>query len=252
MVHSSPESSWLICPPTCRTQVGFAALASLLTIELYSYESSTWLFSTQRCRRAALMLWLPTSHGDRNEVFHEVLVTKSNSPPTPAYQGERAQRWLAKANNIEHTHTHISITHATNTQQTAAPFVTHSTRKNNPSVNACYVWPVNIRLAAEKPASFLWPGHAVSPFRRARFGKHFGWEVVALPGVTPKRNWRCISKPIILQNLLFFFKGSGRDVWHWRSYQRRSKNGVLELARPCCFPVSEGGFGEHSRCKLKP
>ena len=24
----------------------------------------------------------------------------------------------------------------------------------------------------------------------------------------------------------------------------RSKNGVLELARPCCFPVSEGGFWE--------
>ena len=66
---------------------------------------------------------------------------------------------------------------------------------------------------------------------------------------------RCISKPIggaKLQNRLFlwgptaakssFFIGSGRDVWHWRSLQRRSKNGVIELARPCCFPVPEAAF----------
>ena len=44
-----------------------------------------------------------------------------------------------------------------------------------------------------------------------------------------------------LQNHLFFI-GSGRDVWHWRSPQRRSKNGVLQLARPCCFPVPEPAF----------
>ena len=83
------------------------------------------------------------------------------------------------------------------------------------------------------------------------FGKAFGSEVVVLPVVTPKRNGRCqrcISKAIggancapKLQNLLFFID-SGRNVWHWRSLQRRSKNGVLELARPCCFPVPEAAF----------
>ena len=41
-----------------------------------------------------------------------------------------------------------------------------------------------------------------------------------------------------------FFIGSGRNVWHWRSPQRRSKNGLLGLARPCCFPVSRPGFWE--------
>ena len=46
-----------------------------------------------------------------------------------------------------------------------------------------------------------------------------------------------------LQNLLFFL-GFGRNVWHWRSPQRRSKNGFLKLARPCCFPVSRPGFWE--------
>ena len=40
----------------------------------------------------------------------------------------------------------------------------------------------------------------------------------------------------------FFFLGFGRNVWHWRSPQRRSKNGLLKLARPCCFPVSRPGF----------
>ena len=39
-----------------------------------------------------------------------------------------------------------------------------------------------------------------------------------------------------------FFSGSGRNVWHWRSPQHRSKNGVIELARPCCFPVPEAAF----------
>ena len=36
--------------------------------------------------------------------------------------------------------------------------------------------------------------------------------------------------------------GSGRNVWHWRSPQHRSKNGLLELARPCCFAVLEPAF----------
>ena len=39
-----------------------------------------------------------------------------------------------------------------------------------------------------------------------------------------------------------FFIDSGRNVWHWRSPQHRSKNGVIELARPCCFPVPEAAF----------
>ena len=39
-------------------------------------------------------------------------------------------------------------------------------------------------------------------------------------------------------------KGLGRNVWHWRPPQRRSKNGRLGLARPCCFPVSRPGFWE--------
>ena len=83
------------------------------------------------------------------------------------------------------------------------------------------------------------------------FGKAFGSEVVVLPVVTPKRNrrcQRCISKAIGGANCAPqlqkppFFKDSGRDVWHWRSLQRRSKNGVIELARPCCFPVPEAAF----------
>ena len=83
------------------------------------------------------------------------------------------------------------------------------------------------------------------------FGKAFGSEVVVLPVVTPKRNGRCkrcISKAIGGANCAPqlqkppFFLGSGRDVWHWRSLQRRSKNGVIELARPCCFPVPEAAF----------
>ena len=84
------------------------------------------------------------------------------------------------------------------------------------------------------------------------FWQAFGSEVVVLPVVTPKRNGRCqrcISKAIgganwapQLQNPLFLYIGSGRNVWHWRSFQRRSKNGVLELARPCCFPVPGRAF----------
>ena len=103
------------------------------------------------------------------------------------------------------------------------------------------------------------------------FGKAFGSEVVVLPVVIPKRNRRCkgcISKPnrgaqwaqvkkraswvrqamllrcfegCVLGSLVFFI-GSGRNVWHWRSPQHRSKNGVIELARPCCFPVPEAAF----------
>ena len=41
-----------------------------------------------------------------------------------------------------------------------------------------------------------------------------------------------------------FFSGSGRNVWHWRSLQRRLKNGLLQLARPCCFAVLEAAFGK--------
>ena len=41
-----------------------------------------------------------------------------------------------------------------------------------------------------------------------------------------------------------FFSGSGRNVWHWRSPQHRSKNELLELARPCCFAVLKAAFVE--------
>ena len=42
-----------------------------------------------------------------------------------------------------------------------------------------------------------------------------------------------------------FFSGSGRNVWHWRSPQYRSKNELLELARPCCFAVLEAASPQH-------
>ena len=51
---------------------------------------------------------------------------------------------------------------------------------------------------------------------------------------------RCEMGPKAAKSSVFI--GSGRNVWHWRSPQCRSKNGVLELARPCCFPVAEGAF----------
>ena len=41
-----------------------------------------------------------------------------------------------------------------------------------------------------------------------------------------------------------FFSGSGRNVWHWRSPQHRSKNELLDLARPCCFAVLKAAFWE--------
>ena len=43
---------------------------------------------------------------------------------------------------------------------------------------------------------------------------------------------------------IVFFIGSGRSVWHWRSPQHRSKNELLELARPCCFAVLKAAFWE--------
>ena len=73
--------------------------------------------------------------------------------------------------------------------------------------------------AGPKTVSLGSPGHAVSPFRGPASGKLF----------------RCKT---------LFFRGSGRNVWHWRLPQRRSKNGLLGLARPCCFPVSQPGFWE--------
>ena len=53
---------------------------------------------------------------------------------------------------------------------------------------------------------------------------------------------RCKLKPSAAKPS--FFIASGRNVWHWRPPQHRSKNGLLGLARPCCFPVSRPGFWE--------
>ena len=92
-----------------------------------------------------------------------VAVKRSENPPTPAYQGGRAQRRLAKTSNIEQTH-----------------------------------------------------------------------------AVPVEGNWKCELSPKAAKSS--FFIGSGRNVWHWKSFQRRSKNGVLELARPCCFPVPGRAF----------
>ena len=92
------------------------------------------------------------------------------------------------------------------------------------------------------------PGHAVSPFRGEPFWEGF-WVrsrgFARRDAQTNGRCQRCISKAIGGANWapqLPFFIGSGRNVWHWRSFQRRSKNGVLELARPCCFPVPGRAF----------
>ena len=97
------------------------------------------------------------------------------------------------------------------------------------------------------------PGHAVSLFRGEPFWEGF-WvrsrgfahrdaqTQLKVPTVHFEGNWRCKLSPTAAKSS--FFIGSGRDVWHWRSLQRRSKKGVLELARPCCFPVSGRTFWE--------
>ena len=95
------------------------------------------------------------------------------------------------------------------------------------------------------------PGHAVSPFRgepfwegfwvRSRgFARRDAQTQRKVSTVHFEGNWRCKLSPAAAKS--FFFIGSGRDVWHWRSFQRRSTNGVLELARPCCFPVPGRAF----------
>ena len=131
------------------------------------------------------------------------------------------------------------------------------------------------------------PGHAVSLFRGARFGKHVACEVVGRGlarhnaqtqlKVHLEANSRCKLYPKAAKT--FIFLGSGRNVWHWRWHKLRSKNGFLELARPCCFSVSgraffweacwvrsrgsrlgqawrpnttEGAFRSHCGCKLYP
>ena len=105
--------------------------------------------------------------------------------------------------------------------------------------------------AGRKTVSLSSPGHAVSLFRRQPFWEGFwvrsrgfaGRDTQTQPKVPTvyfEGNWRCKLRPKAAKPP--FFIDSGRDVWHWRSLQRRSKNGVLELARPCCFPVPEAAF----------
>ena len=115
------------------------------------------------------------------------------------------------------------------------------------------------------------PDHAVSLFRRQPFWEGFwvrsrgfaGRDIQTQPKVPTvyfEGNWRCKLHPnategangvfrrqlevqIALQSckISFFYR-----FWMWRLTlkitQRRSKNGVLELARPCCFPVPEAAF----------
>ena len=95
------------------------------------------------------------------------------------------------------------------------------------------------------------PGHAVSLFRRQPFREGFwvGSRGFARRDAQTQRkvqtvhlqakSW-CELSPKAAKPP--FFIDSGRNVWHWRSLQRRSKNGVLELARPCCVPVPEAAF----------
>ena len=102
-----------------------------------------------------------------------------------------------------------------------------------------------------KTVSLSSPDHAVSLFRRQPFWEGFwvrsrgfaGRDTQTQPKVQTvhlqAKSW-CELSPKAAKPP--FFKDSGRDVWHWRSLQRRSKNGVIELARPCCFPVPEAAF----------
>ena len=107
--------------------------------------------------------------------------------------------------------------------------------------------------AGRKTVSLSSPGHAVSLFRgepfwegfwvRSRgFARRDAQTQRKVPTVHFEGNWRCKLSPTAAKSS--FFIGSGRNVWHWRWFQRRSKNGVLELARPCCFPVPASLFGK--------
>ena len=105
--------------------------------------------------------------------------------------------------------------------------------------------------AGRKTVSLSSPGHAVSPFRgepfwegfwvRSRgFARRDAQTQRKVPTVHFEGNWRCKLNPTAAKSS--FFIGSGRNVWHWRSFQRKSKNDILELARPCCFSVPGRAF----------
>ena len=84
------------------------------------------------------------------------------------------------------------------------------------------------------------PGHAISLFRRQPFWEGFWVRSRGFAGRDAQTQLKVQTVDLEAKSL--FFIGSGRNVWHWRSPQHRSKNGVLELARPCCFPVPEAAF----------
>ena len=94
--------------------------------------------------------------------------------------------------------------------------------------------------AGRKTVSLSSPGHAVSLFWSQRFWEGFWVRRRVFAGRDAQTQLKVQTVDIEAKSP--FFIGSGRDVWHWRSPQHRSKNGVLELARPCCFAVLKPAF----------
>ena len=92
----------------------------------------------------------------------------------------------------------------------------------------------------QKTVSLSSPGHAVSLFRRQPFREGFWVRSRGFAGRDAQTQLKV--QTVDLEAKSPFFIGSGRNVWHWRSPQHRSKNGVLELARPCCFAVLKPAF----------
>ena len=84
------------------------------------------------------------------------------------------------------------------------------------------------------------PGHAASLFRSQPFWEGFWVRSCGFAGHDAQMQLKV--RTVDLEAKSSLFRGCGRNVWHWRSPQRRSKNGVLELARPCCFAVLKPAF----------
>ena len=90
------------------------------------------------------------------------------------------------------------------------------------------------------------PGHAVSLFRRQPFREGFWVRSCGFAGHDAQMQLKVQTVDLEAKSSLN--RGSGRNVWHWRSPQRWSKNGVLELARPCCFAVLKPAFLGQTSC----
>ena len=86
-------------------------------------------------------------------------------------------------------------------------------------------WARQAMLFPRSGASLFWEGFWV---RSRGFARHDGQNHDSqtqrkVPTVHFEGNWRCRLSPTTAKSS--FFIGSGRNVWHWRSFQRRSKNG---------------------------